>query len=105
MKTVLFITWGCFGQQDMVQAFYKLGFKIATFPLKDRGYPKDKEKYSAELKKNIKESKADFVFSFKKKIVNIWLGFMTALIVIFYIQKCFMKPIMYLPLIPICAIC
>ena len=64
MKTVLFITWGCFGQQDMVQAFYKLGFKIATFPLKDRGYPKDKEKYSVELKKNIKESKADFVFSF-----------------------------------------
>ncbi|MCI9546964.1 MAG: glycosyltransferase [Lachnospiraceae bacterium] len=64
MKTVLFITWGCFGQQDMFQAFYKLGFKIATFPLKDRGYPKDKEKYLSDLKKSIKESKADFVFSF-----------------------------------------
>ncbi len=64
MKTVLFITWGCFGQEDMLQAFYKHGFKIATFPLKDRGYPKDKEKYAADLKKNLQESKCDFVFSF-----------------------------------------
>ena len=64
MKTVLFITWGCFGQEDMLQAFYKHGFKIATFPLKDRGYPKDKEKYAADLKKNLRESKCDFVFSF-----------------------------------------
>lgn len=64
MKTVLFITWGCFGQEDMLQAFYKHGFKIATFKLKDRGYPKDKEKYAANLKKNLRESKCDFVFSF-----------------------------------------
>lgn len=64
MENVLFITWGSFGQPDMVQAFYKLGYKLFTFPLKDRGYPKDKEKYLADLKKSIKESKADFVFSF-----------------------------------------
>lgn len=64
MKTVLFITWGCFGQQDMIQAFYKLSYKIATFPLKDRGYPENKEQYLSDLKYHIKQSKADFVFSF-----------------------------------------
>ena len=64
MKTVLFITWGCFGQQDMIQAFYKLSYKIATFPLKDRGYPENKDQYLSDLKYHIKQSKADFVFSF-----------------------------------------
>lgn len=49
MKTVLFITWGCFGQQDMIQAFYKLSYKIATFPLKDRGYPENKEQYLSPI--------------------------------------------------------
>lgn len=64
MKTVLFITWGCFGQLDAFQAFHKLGLKIAELPLEDMGYPKDKDKYMLKLKERIKETAADFVFSF-----------------------------------------
>ena len=64
MYHILMITWACFGQDDIYQAFHHLGHKVSTLPLPEEGHKRMDEQYLAELKQGLDSVKPDFVFTF-----------------------------------------
>ncbi len=64
MYHILMITWACFGQDDIYQAFLHLGHKVSTLPLPEEGHKRMDEKYLAELKDRLDRLRPDLVFTF-----------------------------------------
>ena len=64
MYHILMITWACFGQDDIYQAFHHLGHKVFTLSLPEEGHKRMDEQYLAELKQGLDSVRPDFVFTF-----------------------------------------
>lgn len=64
MYKILLMTWDCFGQQDVYQAFCNLGHQVVTVSLPEEGHQHMNEEYLAKLEGQLAEVKPDVVFSF-----------------------------------------
>lgn len=60
---VFMLTWKSFGNEDMIDAFQELGHSVTQYPFSDKGERSD-EIAVQTLTSAIKDSSADFVFSF-----------------------------------------
>lgn len=60
---ILFLEWKSFGNEDMIQAFQKLGHTVVTLPFSNKEV-RDNEAVENELASRIRESSPDLVFSF-----------------------------------------
>lgn len=62
MKISMLI-WDCFGKEDMLDAFKKLGHNVTECSFLDNAEPEDKDAVEG-LERQIRESSPDFLFSF-----------------------------------------
>ncbi len=60
---ILLLAWKSFGNEDIVDAFQKLGHQVVSYPFSDNG-EKTTEELKAEIRQAVSSHSPDFLFSF-----------------------------------------
>lgn len=60
---ILLLAWKSFGNEDIVDAFQKLGHQVISYPFSDNG-EKTTEELKAEIRQAVSSHSPDFLFSF-----------------------------------------